>query len=175
MKEEKPQTMFIISLVGTIFFGVLLCSTDHPTGKMYAALTLSIICMVISLYKWLTRDLETKKENVKEEGRYYFYEDRCSFKLAKEEIIDDNAEKGGMKHSLTTLSMGMIIIEIRPCMPNFGGNPTVTTKNMEIASYPGLEASIMGITHQYYINCGSFVVQVDNASEEFLNSFRKEK
>ena len=120
-------------------------------------------------------DSEQKKGNVKEEGRYYFYEDRCSFKLAKEEIIDDNAEKGGMKHSLTTSSMGMIIIEIRPCMPNFEGNPMVTSKNMRIAGYPGLEATIMEIIHQYYINCGPFVVQVDNASEEFLNSFRKEK
>ena len=116
-----------------------------------------------------------KKESVREEGRYYFYDGRCSFQLAKEDIKMDNAEKGGMKHTLMTESEGMIIIEIRPCMPNFGSNPMVTTKSMRIAGYPGLEASIMGMTHQYYINCGSFVVQVDNASEEFLNSFRKER
>ncbi len=129
-------------------------------------------------FKWLFGSSESgKKDVVKEEGRYYFYDDRCSFKLAKEEIKDDNVEKGGLKHTLMTESMAMTIIEIRPCMPNFGGNPMVTTKNIKVAGYPCLEASMMGMTHQYYINCGSFVVQVDMVvvSEEFLNSFRMEK
>lgn len=115
-----------------------------------------------------------KKEIVKEEGRYYFYDDRCSFLLAKEDIMTDDVEKDGLKHTLMTSSMGMIVIEIRPCMPNFGGNPLFKLRNMKIAGFPGLEASMMGLIHQYFINCGSFVVQADNVSEEFLNSFRVE-
>ena len=120
---------------------------------------------------------ETDKKVIKEEGRYYFYDDRCSFKLSKEDIKQDNVEKDGMKHTLMTESMGMTVIEIRPCMPDFGGSTMVTTKNSEVAGYPCLEAVIMGLTHQYYINCGSFVVQVDMVilSEDFLNSFRVEK
>ena len=145
---------------------------DSTIVFLLILLALIIIPIIV---KFQVNEKKKEKLKVKEEGRYYFYDDRCSFKLPKEEIMQDNVEKGGLKHTLVTNSMGMVIIEIRPCMPNFGGNPMITTKNMRIAGYPGLEASMMGITHQYYINCGSFVVQADNVSEEFLNSFRVER
>ena len=114
-----------------------------------------------------------KKDIDIDEDRFYFYNDLCSFKLKKEDIKQDNVEKDGMKHTLMTESLGMIVIEIRQCMPYFGESPFVTTKNIEVAGYPCLEASMMGMTRQFYINCGSFVVQVDMVvpSEDFLNSF----
>ncbi|MBR1464765.1 MAG: hypothetical protein IJ607_00225 [Bacteroidaceae bacterium] len=69
---------------------------------------------------WFKRLFGKKtSESVREEGRYYLYNDRCSFVLPKEEIKDVNEEKGGMKHTIFTDSMAMVILEIRNGMPNF--------------------------------------------------------
>lgn len=117
-----------------------------------------------------------------EEGRYYFYEDRCSFHLPKEDIKEDISEKGGLKHILNSASIGMVIIEIRPSIPNFGDSP-IHTEEFEVAGYPCLGAYLKtpyGLLTQFYINCDNFVVQVylpnQNTAKEmdFLNSFRKE-
>lgn len=122
-------------------------------------------------------DEPAKKEFVKEEGRYYFYNDRCSFKLpsgVETKVL--RVEKDGMKHTLMTENAEMIIIEIRPGMPNFGGL-SVPTWNTTIAGFPCLVAKPT-LIRQYYINCKTFVVQVDMTpvlNEEFLNSFRLEK
>lgn len=120
------------------------------------------------------------KKVEKEEGRYYFYNDRCSFKLAKEAIYNDTVEKDGLKHTLMTDSRGVIILEIRPGMPQFPSS--VLTKTLTVAGFPCLAAQVNpliaslreGGYDQYFINCGEFVVQVSMAiaSEEFLNSFR---
>ena len=114
----------------------------------------------------------------KEEGRYYFYNDRCSFKLPKEEIMQDDVEKNGLKHTLMTSSMMMTILEIRPGMPNFPSS--VQTKQTTVSGYPCLAAKVNPIIDdysQYYINCKEFVVQVSMTivSEKFLNSFRLER
>lgn len=118
---------------------------------------------------------EGSKGIEKKPGRYYFYNDLCSFALDENDIISKIVEKDDMKHTLVTKAMPLLIIEIRPCMPNFGSLP-VETRNITVAGYPCLEAkmAVTLITH-HYINCGNFVVQVDNATEEFLNSFRLEK
>jgi len=114
-------------------------------------------------------------KNVKEEGRYYFYNDRCSFKLAKEEIMRCEVEKNGLKHILSTVHMMMVIIEIRPGMPNFGALSVQTWKTT-IAGYPCLVAKV-GLSRQYFINCKEFVVQVSPTiyDEDFLNTFRIER
>lgn len=117
------------------------------------------------------------EEHIKEEGRYYFYNNRCSFKLpmdAETKVL--RVEKEGMKHTLMTDDGRMFIIEIRPGMPNFGSY-NVQTFNTTVAGYPCLVAK-PSIIRQYYINCKKFVVQVDMApepDEDFLNSFRLEK
>lgn len=118
------------------------------------------------------------KEIVKEEGRYYFYADHCSFKLAKEDIVQDDTERNGMKHSLMTNSMALVILEIRSGMPDFPSS--IPTKNLTIAGFPSLAAKVNPLIDeysQYFINCKDYVVQVSMSivSEDFLNSFRKEK
>ena len=117
---------------------------------------------------------ETKKEIVKEEGRYYFYNDRCSFKLPKEEILSCEVEKDGLKHTLMTTHMMQVIIEIRPGMPDFG-NLAIPTWKTTIAGYPCLVAKVR-LSRQYFINCKKFVVQVSPViyDEDFLNTFRIE-
>ena len=125
---------------------------------------------------------ETDKNVIKEEGRYYFYDDRCSFKLSKDDIKQDDVEKDGMKHTLMTESIGMVVIEIRPSMPDFG-NHSMLTEELEVAGYPCLGAYLktpFGLLTHFYINCNDFVVQIDlpnqNTAKEMdlLNSFRKE-
>ncbi len=118
------------------------------------------------------------KEVKKAPGRYYFYQDRCSFKLSPGEIQQDTVEKNGLKHMLMTTSMLMTILEIRPGMPNFPAY--VQTKKISVAGFPGLAAKVNPLVDgydQYFINCREFVVQVSMTiiSEEFLNSFRLEK
>ena len=119
---------------------------------------------------------------VEEKGRYYFYDGRCSFKLPKEDIKEDISEKEGMKHTLNTGSIGMVVIEIRPSMPNFG-NHSILTEELEVAGYPCLGAYLKtpyGLLTHFYINCDTFVVQVDLPNQntvkemDLLNSFRKE-
>lgn len=114
-------------------------------------------------------------KSVKEEGRYYFYNDRCSFKLAKEEIMRCEVEKNGLKHTLSTVHMMQVVIEIRPGMPNFG-NMSIQTWKTAIAGYPCLVAKV-GLSRQYFIDCKEFVVQVSPAiyDEDFLNTFRLER
>ena len=122
-------------------------------------------------------DTAINEEHIKEEGRYYFYNNRCSFKLpmdAETKVL--RVEKEGMKHTLMTDDGRMFIIEIRPGMPNFGSY-NVQTFNTTVAGYPCLVAK-PSIIRQYYINCKKFVVQVDMApepDEDFLNSFRLAK
>lgn len=112
----------------------------------------------------------------KEQGRYYFYyrTDRCSFKLPEGvETKCLRVEKDGLKHTLMSETGMMIIIEIRPGMPDFGNYP-VPTWNTTVAGYPCLVAK-PGIIRQYYIDCKAFVVQVDMTpvpDEVFLNSFK---
>lgn len=116
-----------------------------------------------------------KREFIKEEGRYYFYNDRCSFKLAKEEIMRCEVDKNGLKHTLSTVHMMQVIIEIRPGMPNFG-SLSIQTWKTTIAGYPCLVAKVR-LSRQYFINCKEFVVQVSPTiyDEDFLNTFRLER
>ena len=122
------------------------------------------------------------KQNILEgEGRYYFYEGCCSLKLSKEDIKEDISEKQGMKHILNIESIGVVVIEIRPSMPDFD-NQSLLTKELEVAGYPCLGAYLktpFGLLTHFYINCDDFVVKVDlpnkNTAKEMdlLNSFRK--
>lgn len=127
-------------------------------------------------------DTGSVQDVVEDDGRYYFYEGRCSLKLPKEDIKEDVSEKEGMKHTLNTESIGMVVIEIRPCMPDFG-NRSMLTEELEVAGYPCLGAYLktpFGLLTYFYINCYDFVVQIDlpnqNTAKEMnlLNSFRKE-
>lgn len=127
------------------------------------------------------RNSALKPSFSKDPDRYYFYNDRCSFKLPKEEIINVNVEKGGFKYILKTNSMSMLILEIRPGMPSFPSY--IKTKQITVAGFPSLAAIVnplkLTVTEdydQYFINCKDFVVQVTTplASEKFLNSFRLE-
>lgn len=136
----------------------------------------------VAVYELLatrSEEQEADSEAVsKENDRFYFYADRCSFQLQKDDILNDVSERAGMKHTLTTKSMALLIVEIRPGMPQFPSS--VPTKSVTIAGYPGLAAKVNPVVdeyNQYFINCKDFVVQVSMSivSEEFLNSFRKEK
>ena len=135
---------------------------------------ISVIAIIVSVVCNKAGKVE-KKEIVKEEGRYYFYNDRCSFKLPKEEIMKSEVEKDGLKHTLSTVHMMLVIIEIRPGMPSFG-DPSIPTWETTIAGYPCLVAKVR-LSRQYFINCKDFVVQVSPTiyDEDFLNTFRIEK
>lgn len=121
---------------------------------------------------------------VKEEERYYFYNDKCSFLLPKEEIKNVTVEKGGRKFTLFTDSMAMVILEIRDGMPNFPIQ--VQSKQITVGGLPCLAAAVgplaalAGGYNQYFINCRKFVVQVSltivgEGTMRFLNSFKLHK
>ena len=126
-------------------------------------------------------DEPAKKESVKEEGRYYFYDDRCSFKLDSK-IIKNEVEKG-TKFILTTEKM-KVVIWILSEMPIHSRYPWVVgTEEMKVGGYPCVAVyskTYSGIHPSYFIDCGDFVVQVNlpnnntKQEQEFLNSFRKE-
>ena len=131
---------------------------------------------------WFTRLFGKKTSDfVKEEGRYYFYDNCCSFKLEKDDIIKDIEENNGLKHTLNTRTISQIIIEIRHTMPTIVY--PFNKEELVVAGYPCLGAYLktpLGLLTYYFINCGEYVVQVDlpnqNTSREmsFLNSFRIE-
>ena len=134
---------------------------------------------------WFTRLFGKKTSDfVKEEGRYYFYNDKCSFLLPKEEIKNVTVEKGGRKFTLFTDSMAMVILEIRDGMPVFPMQ--VQSKQITVGGLPCLAAAVgplaalAGGYNQYFINCRKFVVQVsftiaDEGAMRFLNSFKLHK
>ena len=134
---------------------------------------------------WFTRLFGKKTSDfVKEEGRYYFYNNKCSFLLPKEDIKNTTVEKGGRKLILFTDSMAMVILEIRDGMPNFPIQ--VQSKQITVGGLPCLAAAVgplaalAGGYNQYFINCRKFVVQVsftiaDEEAMRFLNSFKLQR
>ena len=159
----KMETKFNVKFPeGSSFFQRSADDTDYTVGELLEVYGL----------------LEQKGVSISDSDRYYFYNERCSFKLPKEQIMQDNVEKNGLKHTLMTSTMIMTILEIRPGMPNFPS--TIQTKNITVAGYPCLAAKVnplLGEYDHYYINCEEFVVQVTMTmvNEDFLNSFRLEK
>lgn len=174
----KKYFLYAVAIVIFSVVVVLLRYSDTiiPNWVMWALsfLLIAVLGWISTIGKDNTEDVHTPN-TAKEENRYYFYNNRCSFELSKEDIINSSIEKDGLKHTLITKEMPLLIIEIRPCMPDFGSFP-VETNNITVVGYPCLEVKmpVVGLTH-HYINCGDFVVQVDNATGDFLNSFRLEK
>ena len=163
-----------------IVFAVVLVLLRHNEVITSGWIWWVVVIAFFAIYTLLATPAkeDDSKTLPKENDRYYFYENRCSFHLQKEDILSDDSEKDGMKHTLTTKSLALVILEIRPGMPNLPSS--IPTKPCLIAGYPCLAAKtnpIMDEYNQYYINCKDFVVQVSMSvvSKDFVNSFRKEK
>ena len=122
------------------------------------------------------------------EERYYFYDNRCSFILSKDDILFSKVENDGRKHGFMTKTMGFVSIEILLDEPTFActRDPVmVNALNIElfkpqktVNGYPYImeKHTSIGII-RCYINCGGFWVQVDvdKNIDLFLNSFRLER
>lgn len=116
-----------------------------------------------------------------EEGRYYFYQKRCSFALPQNEIKSCDIQKNGLKHVLMTESMLMVILEKRDGMPNFP--PGIPLKGDKIGDVFCLAAKVNPIFpdyNQFFYDCGSFVIQASitlptEKTNQFIHSFRLEK
>ena len=145
---------------------------DHPFNHRHADDT-----------DFTVEDLLAAYGLVEASGRCYFFSDLCSFELSKEDIKQHDVEKNGAKHTIFTESMFMLILEIRPCMPQFPSD--VPVKTIKVSGFDCLAAKVGPLAtdyNQYFINCRTFVVQVSfslvsdiNKICSFLNSFRLEK
>ena len=172
----KKLLMYAVAIVVYSVVVVLMRHSDSEIPNWVFWVLSFLLILVLGWIRNIGKG--DSKPSVKEDDRYYFYNDRCSFKLPKEEIKQDNVEKDGMKHTLMTDSLLMTILEIRPGMPSFPAS--IPTKSITVAGYPCLAAKTSPLIddyNQYYINCKQFVVQVSmtKVSEEFLNTFRLEK
>lgn len=112
--------------------------------------------------KALERKMQEEKTG-KEEGRFYFYEDRCSFKLDSE-LKRNELEEEKKKYMLTTEKVEAVIW-ILPQMPVHSNYPWIVgTEKTEVGGYPcdvAYSKSYSGIVPSYFIDCGDFVVQVN--------------
>ena len=180
---KKKFLKYLSYAVPIVIYSIARVLLRYSGAENWVFWVISIaLVALLSLASFLFSDEKGSEDSaepvVKEEGRYYFYADHCSFKLAKEDIVQDNTERNGMKHSLMTNSMALVILEIRSGMPDFPSS--IPTKNLTIAGFPSLAAKVNPLSDeysQYFINCKDYVVQVSMSivSEDFLNSFRKEK
>ena len=179
MKKFLKYLLYAIAIVAFSVISVLLRQSEWAAAGISLVLCIALVAVLSLISSKFKDDSQNQKKGiVKEEGRYYFYNDRCSFKLAKEDILQDDSERVGMKHSLMTQSMALVILEIRSRMPDFPSS--VQTKSITVSGFPGLAAKTNPLVDeysQYFIDCKDFVVQVSMSvvSEEFLNSFRLEK
>ena len=129
--------------------------------------------------KLFGKDESAKKEFVKEEDRYYFYDDRCSFKLSKEDILFSKVENEGKKYGFMTKTMGYVTIEILLEEPTGSfGSIKAFKPSYTVNGYPyWMEIHKLININRCYINCTGFWLEVDTErnTELFLNSLRKEK
>ena len=137
---------------------------------------------MFNFFKRLFGNDEASKNTLKDESRFYFYNDRCSFKLDSDIIKCEKEE--GKKYILKTEKIEAVIWII-PEMPIHSRYPWIVgTEEMEVGGFHTEAAytkTPLGIIPSYFIDCGDFVVQVNlpnkNTKEEmvFLNSFKLER
>lgn len=180
---------FLLYAVAIVIYSVIVVALRH-SGSGIPNWVFWVICfLLIGVLSWIGNIGKDNIENVhtpnaaKEEDRYYFYNDRCSFEISKEDIKHDDVEKNGLKHTLMTESMLMLILEIRPGMPQFPSD--IPMKMTKVSGFECLAAKVGPLAtdyNQYFIDCGEFVVQISftivsdiNKINCFLNSFRLEK
>ena len=116
---------FLLYAVTIVIYSVVVVLLRHSDVTIPSWVLWALSLLLIVVLRWIRNIGKDHAEEAhspntaKEEGRYYFYNDRCSFRLPKEEIMRCEIEKDGLKHILSTLHMMTVIIEIRTCMPNF--------------------------------------------------------
>ena len=123
-------------------------------------------------------DEPAKIESVKEEGRFFFYNNLCSFKLPNEKLDFFKEYDEGLKIGLHTPSLGIISIDIlssEPLNAFMMGKPMYTPAGLPVW---GTRHKMINMDF-YVIKCTGFYVQVTCDMEkdimEFINSFRLEK
>ena len=148
-----------------------------PAEKVSETITGIISKFVVNGMKQDSFNKQQTEKHSEDDGRFYFYNNRCSFKLSDKidwcKIQDDGLEAG-----LRRQSLGMVSIEIlskEPLLVFVSHDPIYTTMGFPVWA---TRHKMIGMDY-YIIKCDDFYVQVTcdigKDLKEFINSFKYEK